>query len=69
MTQEKLSPEEYSFFSRVFETSKENLSHQTNPVNINLETYFQALFQIEPIPTIFKKQNQVQYQKMLDIMH
>ena len=54
MTQEGLFPEEYSF-SRVFETSKENLSHQTNPVNINLEAYFQALFQIEPIPTIFEK--------------
>ena len=38
--------------------------------HINLETYFQALFQIEPIPSqqFSKKQNQAQHKKILDIM-
>ena len=49
MTQARLSLEEYSF-SRVINTSEENIYPPSQPDKDGLETYFQTLFQLEPYP-------------------
>lgn len=49
MTQERLSIEEVSF-SRVINTSEKNFHLQNQSAGIDLETYFQTLFQLEPFP-------------------
>ena len=49
MTQERLCLEEYSF-STVIDTSEKNFSQRDQPAEINLETYYQNLFQLEPFP-------------------
>jgi len=49
MTQERLSIEEVSF-SRVINTSEKNFHLQNQSKGIDLETYFQTLFQLEPFP-------------------
>ena len=49
MTQERLSLEEVSF-SRVINTSEKNFQLQNQSAGIDLETYFQTLFQLEPFP-------------------
>jgi integrase/recombinase XerD len=49
MTQERLSLEEVSF-SRVINTSEKNFHLQNQSAGIDLETYFQTLFQLEPFP-------------------
>jgi len=50
MTQEELGTEEYRF-SKVINTSEEKVYLKDQPAEIDLETYFQNLFQLEPIPT------------------
>lgn len=50
MTQEELSLEEYRF-SRVINTSEEEVYPPSQPAEDDLETYFQTLFQLEPFPT------------------
>ena len=47
MTQERLSIEEVSF-SRVINTSEKNFHLQNQSKGIDLEIYFQTLFQLEP---------------------
>jgi integrase/recombinase XerD len=49
MTQERLSLKEVSF-SRVINTSEKNFHLQNQSAGIDLETYFQTLFQLEPFP-------------------
>ena len=50
MTQEGLSLEEYRF-SRVIATSGEKFHLKDQPTEIDLETYYQTLFQLEPFPS------------------
>ena len=50
MTREELAREEYSL-SRVITTSEEKVYPPSQPTEDDLETYFQTLFQLEPIPT------------------
>ena len=49
MTREELSIEKYSF-SRVINTSEENIYPPRHPAGGDLETYYQNLFQLEPFP-------------------
>ena len=49
MTQERVSIKEGSF-SRLINTSEKNFYFQNQPKEIDVETYFHTLFQLEPFP-------------------